>query len=97
MNGILDALYTLRATRITDVNVLLKELVTACRNRLNERSSELANTDAAAGHYATLLDGVALDVDTFRTLIKAVDEMDKLQIKADRVLEHVTKKLAHVN
>ena len=90
---IVESLDMLRNTRIEEVNILLKDLIDAYRNRLDEQSALLSSAAPNAEKYAILLDDVATTVDLIRVLVKAADDMDKLQANAIRVMDRVYKKL----
>jgi hypothetical protein len=83
----------LRNTRIEEVNIQLKDLLDAYRERLDEQSAQLSSAAPNAEKYGTLLDEVASTVDLIRVLVKASDDMDKLQASAIRVMDRVYKKL----
>lgn len=90
---IVENLDLLRNTRIEEVNIQLKDLIDAYRVRLDEQSAQLSGAAPNAEKYGVLLDTVAATVDLIRVLVKASDDMDKLQANAIRVMDRVYKKL----
>ena len=88
-----ESLDMLRNTRIEEVNIQLKDLIDAYRERLDEQSALLSSAAPNAERYTTLLDDVTATVDLVRVLVKAADDMDKLQGSAIRVMDRVYKKL----
>jgi len=89
---IVDNLNMLRSTRIEEVSIQLKNLIAAYRDNLTEQNTQLINAPTVED-YAALLNGVADTVDIVQVLVRAVEDMNKLQASAERVMARVYKRL----